>query len=223
MSGYRYEANRVTRPARFQDRLVEQSNQSRLRSLLTRAFPCPTPLFPSGHIPPPHALRWWRSLRRHARFLRSPANPQFIQKVAALAPVFFHFHKQFEMPAMAQKLFNLQPRLRADLVQTLRATADNDFLLRGSFDKNGAVDTREIGACCCPAFGHYRSYVGKLFTGCFENLLAHNLSGERTHRLICQLIFRKQGFAGRKLLNDLSEKNFDLIPFQSRYGHDRAP
>src|SRR5438552_8165855 len=91
----------------------------------------------------------------------APPNPMYyrsdskvIQKVFAVAPVIFNLHEQFQMTTMAEHLFNVSPRVHADLFQARRAVANDNFLLRSSLDKDRAIDAREVFAHLLPFLGY---------------------------------------------------------------------
>src|SRR5713101_7332063 len=93
--------------------------------------------FPIGSLPPPRQTEVCRTSR-------PLTNPEFVKQPLTVAPVRFDFHEQLEMATMREQVFNVAPRLSADCLQARGAVANDDLLLRWSFDKDRAVDAREI-------------------------------------------------------------------------------
>src|SRR5438445_13137055 len=59
--------------------------------------------------------------------LTSLSNAQLVKQAFLIAPIFFDFHKQLKMTAMAEHLFNVAARADADLFQALRSVANDDL------------------------------------------------------------------------------------------------
>src|SRR6185369_6075015 len=118
-------------------RNTPQSGQVRLTR---RPSPFPTHQPPSTRIQLPrvrpvggrHRVRTTRSVVLSSRSIST--QPKLIEQLIFVAPIFFDFHKQFEVTAMAQQVLDLAARTRADVFQTTGAFADDDLLLRSSFD-----------------------------------------------------------------------------------------
>src|SRR3954466_6268675 len=93
------------------------------------------------------------------------------------------------MATVAQKFFDIVPRAHADVFETLRATADDDFLLRLAFDENRAVDASEVRAGSFPLFSDDAAPVRDFLGGALQDFLAHNFCRQRSDRLISHLVF----------------------------------
>src|SRR5581483_11942140 len=133
-----------------------------------RRFQCRERLLPSVHIRLLHLRRRSRSRRRRTTSLAtmsSRSDSHFIQQVVALTPIGFYFHELFEMTAMAQKLLDFVASPYPDLLQLLRAMANDDFLLRRAFYNNRAVNPREIRAHLFPFFRDHGGDIRKFFAG----------------------------------------------------------
>ena len=71
-----------------------------------------------------------------------------------------------------------------DRLQLLAFPADDDFFLRSSFNKNGAIDSCEVWSLFVPFLCNHRGDVRDLVRSGLQNLLTHDLSREAAQRLI---------------------------------------
>ena len=82
------------------------------------------------------------------------------------------------MATMPDHVFDFLPGSDSDLLQARRALTDDDLFLRSPLDKNGAIDSCEVGPLFVPFLGNDGGHIRNLVSGGLQNLLAHNLRRE---------------------------------------------
>src|SRR5215212_9462485 len=87
-------------------------------------------------------------------FLRRP-DSQFIQQPVVLTPLLPDGDSQVEEKLPAEKALDLFARSGADLLDHLSATADDDRLLRFSFDENGEIEAKHLPFLFLPSVEQY--------------------------------------------------------------------
>src|ERR1700752_1755344 len=72
--------------------------------------------------------------------LRDGRLVQFVEKLRMFPPPFAHLDEEFEKDLPVEKFFDLEPRLRADLLQHASLLADDDPFVPGTLDMNRRHD-----------------------------------------------------------------------------------
>src|SRR4028118_1068456 len=150
-------------------------------------------------------------------------DPHLVERAFAVAPVFLHFDEEFEVRAVAEKVFDVAARLYADLLDAFSGAPDDDGLLRRALDIDDAVDAREIFALLVEALGDDRCDVWDFVARRAQNLLAHDLGAERAHGLIGQFVFGEERLLLGQVLDDFGEPLVNHVARARRERHDLAP
>src|SRR5688572_11411563 len=120
-----------------------------------------------------------RNHRKHRKKAKSSfADAHHIELAAAVSPVFYDLYEKLKMNVAAEQLFNIGPRLGADLLYFRAAFPDDDRLLRSPFDVDRAVDARRFWIAFVPAFRHYSGNIWNFFAGRREYFLADHLGDD---------------------------------------------
>src|SRR5919202_4220509 len=98
-------------------------------------------------------------------------NPHLAQRARRVAPVLLDLDEEFEVDAVAEQSLDVAARLGAYLLEARAALADDDALLRGALDVDGAVDAREFVRHLLVALGDDRRHVRNLLARHVQYLL----------------------------------------------------
>src|SRR2546423_13689317 len=80
-------------------------------------------------------------------------NPHLAQRARRVAPALLDLDEEFEVDASADQSFDVAARFGADLLEARAPFADDDALLRGALDVDGAVDARQLAGDFLVALG----------------------------------------------------------------------
>ena len=92
-----------------------------------------------------------------------------------------------------------------------------------ALDDDDAKDPREVFANLFESFGDNGGDVRNLIASGVQNLLAHDLRHQHSHRLISQFIFRKDRIAFRQMTQDALDQHVSHLVLQRGNWNDLAP
>src|SRR5919202_4614230 len=101
-------------------------------------------------------------------------NPHLPERARRVAPVLLDLDEEFEVDAVADESLDVAARLGADLLEARAALADDDPLLRGALDVDGAVDACEFVGDLLVALRDDRRDVRNLLARDAQDFLAHH-------------------------------------------------
>src|SRR5450432_2709644 len=108
---------------------------------------------------------------------------QRVQEGPLLPPAGLHAHVQVKIDFHSEPLFHFMAGQGADLLQHGAARANHDGLLAVAFHPNGGVDAGDFRRLL-PLVHHHRHRVRHLLPGGQQHLLANQLAGKESLRLV---------------------------------------